>query len=66
MTINEEPKEVTISVKLKNGSLFENKKVPNRTEDDLVCFFTYKRKMLRCYPICEVEYFEFHNLQEKD
>jgi len=67
MITKEESKNITISVKLKNGILFENKNIPTSPigeNDKLVCFYTYKRTILRCYPMSEIEYFEFKNIKE--
>ena len=60
----EELKEVTISVKLKNGEIFEKKKIPPQPLGDLERTVTFYigDGILRGYPIEDVEYFQFHNL----
>ena len=60
----EEHDDTTITVKLKNGEIFEKKKIPPQPLGDLERTVTFYigDGILRGYPMEDVEYFQFYNL----
>lgn len=51
---------LTINVKLKNGQLFLDKDITSNPLNDNTVSFWYDDKIIRTYPMNEIEYFDFN------